>query len=80
MFLATWSISESPIRIRDMFFPLISELQSFLISYQDRFGEVNNVDYFDKWKATMSNVTWHDWRIEHIPGNNYLVGKVSKVS
>ena len=75
IFVATWSISESPIAIRDSVLPLISEFTSFLIAYQDRFGEVNNVDFFDSWKNTHGAVTWHGWRIEHIPGNNYLFGR-----
>jgi hypothetical protein len=76
MFIATWSISESPVSIRNSVLPLTSEFQSFLIAYQDRFGEVNNVDYFGNWKKTTRNVAWHSWRINHIPGNNYLIGRV----
>jgi hypothetical protein len=76
MFVATWSISESPTSLRNSVLPLTSEFLSFLIAYQDKFGEVNNVDYFDNWKETIKNVAWHSWRIEHIPGNNYLVGRM----
>jgi hypothetical protein len=77
MFIATWSISESPISIRDSVLPLTSEFQSFLIAYQDSFGEVNNVDFFANWQETIRNVAWHSWRIEHIPGNYYLVGRAA---
>jgi hypothetical protein len=76
MFIATWSISESPISIRDSILPLTSEFQSFLIAYADTFGEVNNVDFFNNWKETIRNISWHSWRIEHIPGSVYLVGTV----
>ena len=76
MFIATWSLSESPINIRESILPLTSEFESFLIAYQDRFGEVNNTDYFDNWKETTKNVVWHSWGIEHIPGSSYLVGRV----
>ena len=75
MFIATWSISESPIRTRDAILALTCGFQSFLISYQDRFGEVNNLDFFDKWKETVRNVVWHSRRIEHLPGNHYLLGR-----
>lgn len=75
MFVATWSISESPISIRDSVLTLISEFKLFLIAYQDKFGEVDNVDFFNSWKGINRSVAWRDWRIEHIPGNNYLVGK-----
>ncbi|MDP1715930.1 MAG: hypothetical protein Q8L41_14410 [Anaerolineales bacterium] len=80
MFVATWSISESPITLRGLILPLISGFQSFLIAYQDIFGEVDNVDFFDNWKEAVRNVAWHSWRIEHIPGNNYLVGSVPRLT
>jgi hypothetical protein len=77
MFIATWSISESPISIRESVLPLMSDFQSFLIAYQDRFGEVDNLDFFESWKYTFKNVAWHNWPIEHLSGNNYLIGSVS---
>jgi len=77
LFLATWSISESPMRIRESILPLVSDFQSFLIAYQERFGEVDNLEFFDNWKQTLGNVIWHNWPIEHIPGNNYLIGNRS---
>jgi hypothetical protein len=77
MFIATWSISETPISIRNSILPLTSGFQSFLLAYQDRFEEVNNVDFFNKWKETINEIAWQSWRIRHIPGNNYLVGRVA---
>lgn len=76
LFVATWSISEVPILVRDLVFPLTSMFGSFLISYQDRFGEVNNVEFFRRWKETYKDITWSGWHIEHVPGNYYLVGSV----
>ena len=55
MFLATWSISETPVEIRNMIFPLVSDFHSFLIAYQDKFEEVNNLDYFSLWNASLLN-------------------------
>jgi len=74
LFIATWSVSEAPIRIRDAVLALTTGFQLFLISYQDRFGEVDNADFFGTWRKTIKNVAWHSLRIEHIPGNNYLFG------
>ncbi|HEV8644085.1 MAG TPA: hypothetical protein VGR01_00775 [Burkholderiales bacterium] len=76
MFVATWSVSECPIEVRDLVLPMISDFGSILIAYQDTFGEVNNVQYFDRWKEFNTKFAWHSWRIEHLPGNNYLVGRV----
>lgn len=77
IFIATWSISESPVSTRETVLSLVSGFYSFLIAYQDRFGEVNNLDFFKKWKGTIRNVAFHSLRIEHIPGNNYLFGRVA---
>jgi hypothetical protein len=74
LFLATWSVSEAPISVRNEVLPLLSEFRSFLIAYQDRFGEVDNVEFFDRWKASLKDVSWRTWGIEHSPGNYYLVG------
>jgi hypothetical protein len=77
MFVATWSLSESPIKVRNKILSLASDYKSFLIAYQDKFGEVNNIKYFNKWKKTIKNVTWINWQIEHIPRNNYLIGRIN---
>jgi hypothetical protein len=74
MFVATWSISESPAKIREAVLSLVPGFQSFLIAYQDRFGEVDNVKYFEDWRKTVKNVAWNNWRINHISGSSYLVG------
>jgi hypothetical protein len=74
LFIATWSMSEIPIVLRNSIIPLISKFKSYLIAYQDKFGKVDNLDYFNKWKEVYSNIIWNYWQIKHIPGNNYLVG------
>jgi hypothetical protein len=77
LFLATWSISEAPVVMRGEILPLVSEFQSFLIAYQDKFEEVDNIDFFDDWKNGRGNVIWHNWRMKHTPGNSYLIGSVA---
>jgi hypothetical protein len=74
IFITTWSISESPISIRELILPQIIDFSSFLIAYQDRFGGINNLDYFKNWQDTYKVVTWYSSKIEHLPGNNYLFG------
>lgn len=75
MFIATWSISEAPIDLRGSILPLTSRFKTFLIAYQDRFEEVNNVDFFENWEDIQNDIEWHSWQIGHLPHNNYLVGK-----
>jgi len=46
LFIATWSISEAPLYIRERFYRFIKNFDYFMMAYQDRFGEINNKDYF----------------------------------
>lgn len=75
MFVATWSLSETPISLRDQIVSLPARFKSFLVAYQDRFGEVDNLAYFEKWKHRFdSKIEWRQWHIEHLPNNYYLIG------
>src|SRR5205807_1894491 len=54
---------------------LVSRFGALFIAYQRRFGGVDNLEYFRSWKrATGERVRWHEWEIDHLPGNYYLVG------
>lgn len=74
LFLATWSISESPINIRNSIVELLENFNLFLIAYQNEFGEVDNKTYFDKLKKQFPKIHWDTWMIEHLPKNYYLIG------
>ena len=76
MFIATWSISETPIELRNPVLSLALSFKAFLIGYQAQFGEVDNIGFFKDWTSAQDNVEWQDWQIEHLPNRNrYLVGK-----
>lgn len=75
LFIATWSISEAPIKIRESIYPLASKFKLWLIAYQYRFGEVDNVDFFNTWKNRNTCYKWFNWPIEHMPGHDYLIGQ-----
>jgi hypothetical protein len=74
MFIATWSMSEVPIEFRDLITHLISGFDSFLITYQDQFKEINNLEYFSHWKETIGMSNVYHWQMKHIPISYYLVG------
>lgn len=76
MFIATWSVSEAPLSTRNAVLALLASSKQFLITYQDQFREINNVEFFEKWKANREDIDWYEWEIEHMPGNRYLVGKI----
>ncbi len=76
MFIATWSMSETPVSLRESILPIILNFDRFLIAYQDKFEGVNNKDFFNNWMNTKNNnIKWYNWEIEHLPNNFYLVGK-----
>lgn len=74
MFVATWSISETPLDFREIILSLVSDFAHYLIAYQNRFEEVDNEAFFGHWMANKRNTSWHHWKITHIPGSYYLVG------
>lgn len=76
IFLATWSLSECPLALRETVLNAVGTPASYLIGYQLNFGEVDNVGYFDSFAKARSDVSWVDSQIDHLPGNHYLFGCV----
>ena len=73
MFLATWSLSETPVAFRNPILARVSGFKHFLIAYQDRFNEVDNIRFFADWHATVPGI----WRVKELPylsKNHYLMG------
>ena len=75
LFVANESLSEVPIPMRDFLLSQIGTFQAFLINYSHRFREIDNVEYFRKWKESSSkDIVWHEWVEEIAPNISYLVG------
>lgn len=64
LFLATWSLSESPIDLRNSFLPLISRFDFVCIAYQRTFDGVDNHAYF---QSVLPKVDSHDWDVTENP-------------
>jgi len=81
VFITNWSLSESPINLRHSILPLVKSFKAFLVAYQGRFGDIDNVGFFEEeWINTMKDIKWHHWKIKHLPNqlyrdNYYLMGK-----
>ncbi|HOO57655.1 MAG TPA: hypothetical protein PLN69_12600 [bacterium] len=73
-FIATWSLSETPVGFRAEFVDAMPDFDAYLIAFQDRFFEVDNVAYFEKFAADRPGFEWQTWKIPHIEGNRYLIG------
>lgn len=75
LFLATWSMSEAPIGVRNSILELIKDFDAYLIAYQNYFHEIDNNKYFKAVRSKLNeNIACQDIKIEHLPGNSYLFG------
>lgn len=74
LFIALWSISEAPIARREVILDLASNCDAFLIAYQERFGDIDNLAFFKEWSDNQARVNWFDWRIGGSREDRYLMG------
>ncbi len=70
-FIATWSISETPIEIRSSLNKHYKYFNQILIAYQKEFGGINNLEYFNLLSANFDGFDWQTMPLKHIKGNNY---------
>ncbi len=82
LFIATWSLSETPMAFRARIVSIIAEFKAVLIAYQGRFEGNDNIEFFQRWMGDAPSYHWHNQQIEHIPNdfyrnNYYLIGKRS---
>lgn len=74
LYVATWSLSETPELLRNNLFTMLPDFDSYLIAFQDTFNEVNNVKYFNEFAETQVGYTWTSFEIPHLKNNYYLFG------
>jgi hypothetical protein len=79
VFIANWSLSESPVNLRHSILSIVKPFKAFLFAYQGRFDEIDNVGFFKEWVNTMVDIKWYNWKIPHLPNqlyrdNYYLMG------
>ena len=55
LFIANWSLSETPINHRNKFFKVISSSKYILICFQENFENIDNLKYFNMLKKKLSN-------------------------
>lgn len=75
IFIATWSLSESPIELRDEFLRKIGKPQYVLMAYQANFESIDNIKYFQEYRKSNLDYDWVDCEINHLLKNYYLIGK-----
>ncbi len=74
LFIATWSISETPIAARNEIFALVKNFNYFIIGYQKEFDGMDNNAYFKNLADAHPDV---EWTIQDIAewSSRYLIGK-----
>lgn len=73
MFLATWSLSETPISVRDQVLQRVRRFDYLLVAFQHRFEDIDNLEYFSRWADELGQGEVVELReIDHLPGNSYL--------
>lgn len=73
-FIALWSLSESPLEIREQILPLIGESTDWFIGYQEKFKSIDNVSYFKELSSAHQNTTWQTKLVPNMGTNHYLFG------
>jgi hypothetical protein len=75
LFIALWSLSESPHQLRLDVLAAVGSPENYLIAYQNSFEGKDNTEFFKIMMKNQSNYDWKESAIGHLPSNNYLFGK-----
>lgn len=78
IFIATWSLSESPLPLRKSIVELIKGVTYYLIAYQEKFPMFNGVDnvaYFKQFQKDQAGREWKTYPFKLHPRDFFLIGK-----
>jgi len=67
IFIANWSLSETPIKFRKKFYNLIKNSQLILICFQEKFEKINNLKYFQNMEKKLK----HNFKLKIIKNEFY---------
>jgi hypothetical protein len=75
LFIATWSLSETPLSVRHEITPALDAFSYILCAYQRTFGSRNNVEYFEALQKSMPQFDWQHFECPVYRNNFYLIGR-----
>jgi hypothetical protein len=75
LLVATWSLSETPLAVRERVAPTLAGFTHVLCAYQRRFGEHDNVQYFQSLERSLTGFDWQHAECPVFRGNFYLIGR-----
>jgi hypothetical protein len=65
-FVALWSLSETPLALREAILTRLAPFDAFLLGYQPSFADIDNPAWFAQARARL-DVEWHDVPLEPTP-------------
>ncbi len=75
LFVATWSLSETPLEVRQRVAAVLPQFTHVLIAYQRRFGDHDNVEYFTSLQGSLPQFSWLHAECPVYGNNFYLIGR-----
>jgi putative sugar O-methyltransferase len=75
LFIATWSLSETPLAVRSQVASVMGGFSYILCAYQRTFGSYDNVEYFTSLQKTLPQFTWQHAECPVYRNNFYLIGQ-----
>jgi len=73
LFIALWSINETPFELRNDIFTRVKS-KYYLITFHKNFGG-DNIKYFEKFVSNSLNYKWTKYDVFCCPDNYYLLGE-----
>jgi hypothetical protein len=74
LFIATWSLSETPLSVRDLVAPALAGFDYVLCAYQRSFGSRDNRAWFTALERSLPQFRWQHAECGVYRNNFYLVG------
>jgi hypothetical protein len=80
LFIATWSLSETPLTVRREIAPALGAFSYVLCAYQRAFGSFDNVEYFGSLEKMLPHFNWHHAECPVYKNNFYLIGQNTTIT
>ena len=77
LFIATWSLSETPMSVRDLVAPALAGFDYVLCAYQRSFGTRDNRAWFTALEKSLPQFRWQHAECSVYRNNFYLIGRKS---
>lgn len=75
LLVAMWSLSETPLALRERLLPSGDGFGGYLFGYQASFEGIDNLGWFRQFAQDRPDVEWTGGEPEPMSGNRYLVGR-----